>query len=254
MVEVTVKMDINEYNSLMESKMLLTESLAREKELQESISKIEQEKADIIESAKMKIVHKNIVQTRMILTEPHLNVDEPDLVDNMRLLAYNVSRGNPDVKSLLQRIFIYKSDTKYSDEPDHGSVNFIGLDEAKEEIRKELLSEYKTDEIMRELHECQAKFRQKTSELSSVYSELDRVRKERNESDEEASSLRNALIRRVRENTELLHMRIALLRIETILAENSGICGIFSRKEAIDEITKVIKDVKLNDLQENTNG
>ncbi len=51
-----IKMDISEYEIMKENKKLLENSLEKERELQEQIKKLNDEKTKVLENAKMKVV------------------------------------------------------------------------------------------------------------------------------------------------------------------------------------------------------
>lgn len=138
-----IKMDISEYELLKENKGLLEESLLRERELSEQITKLNQEKIAALEEAKMKVV--KITTTRK---EEHAlqKRNSDDVIRDLRMLfsendlrhkaMYSGYAPNSEgIVAYVESIF-FKKVTSYSD--GITQVTTHGLEEIRDEIRKEL--------------------------------------------------------------------------------------------------------------------
>lgn len=140
-----IKMDISEYEAMKENKALLENSLKKERELQEQIKKITDEKTKMLEESSKRVV--KIIKTEkrehLLNKRPDKNYVYRSFLDtigvNWRALPPIPDYINTD---LLADVFFEKV-TTFS----HPIVETTthGLDEIKNEIREDLLSKIDSD-------------------------------------------------------------------------------------------------------------
>lgn len=135
-----ITMDVSEYETIMETKRLLEDSLKKERELESTIKKLTQEKLKALEDAKMKVVKitKSEVNECLLTRKPVMEILGS-------LLA--LSKRGPDLHYLeyriddIERMFFVKSKlTQFPTE----TTTLHGLDEVKEEIKRDIEKEYKS--------------------------------------------------------------------------------------------------------------
>lgn len=164
----TITMDTSEYEVLMDKMNLLEKSLEREKELQDKISELKDENIKALENSKMKVV--KITKTEH--TE-HLLQIRPDQYTYSKIRALFGFTGTEsvcpahmfDFYALEKLLFSRCKSVSYPLE----TITTHGLDEVKEELRKEL-----DDEIKQKLEIAD----QKTKEYSKINNELTETKME----------------------------------------------------------------------------
>ena len=171
----TITMDTSEYEVLMDKINLLEKSLEREKELQDKISELKDENIKALENSKMKVV--KITKT-----------DHSEHLLRRRIDSYTYSR----IRSLFcnfqpeypnsTEMFDYDKleDLLFTRTHTHSfpqeTITTHGLDEVKEELRKEL-----DDEIKQKLEIADQKIKESykiNNELSETKMELSKTKKQ----------------------------------------------------------------------------
>lgn len=129
-----IKMDLSEYEVLIESKNLYKQGLEREKELNNKLDLLNKEKIKILEESKMKVV-KTI--KRELLETTSLRVSNGEFIRKMKTFFTNFPYGisEDDFQRLLQQLFVTK---KFPAITESEETYIVGLDEVKKDIREEL--------------------------------------------------------------------------------------------------------------------
>lgn len=132
-----IKMDISEYEIMKENKKLLENSLEKERELQEQIKKLNDEKTKVLENAKMKVVK----ISRTEITE-HLMRKRGDNYIR-RELGHLLGMNNTELFRMYDNIntdylinAFFEKATSHS--VPYEEITTHGLDEIKAEIRNDL--------------------------------------------------------------------------------------------------------------------
>ena len=129
-----IKMDLSEYEVLIESKNLYKQGLEREKELNNKLDLLNKEKIKILEESKMKVV-KTI--KREILETTSVMVSSVEFIRKVKLFLSRFPYGASDdrFKQFLQQLFVIK---KLPSITESEETYIVGLDEVKKDIREEL--------------------------------------------------------------------------------------------------------------------
>lgn len=134
-------MDLSEYEEIKKNTKLLEDSLARERGLQDEVKKLNEEKIEALEAAKMKVVKVKKTYRRelaLVKREPreiirgvlrYVGLDSRHLPSHVRIPT------EPTMGTLIDQFFDLQESNGYS-EPDE--ITMHGLEEVKSEIRKEL--------------------------------------------------------------------------------------------------------------------
>lgn len=151
-----VKMDMSEYEAIMETKRLLQESLENQKELQDKIERLQVEKIKALEDAKMMVVKKTTINVYHHLYKRNkdlgrsienmliaLGVDTNNIriYDRYSMYANSVDEGT--LNTIIDNLFKFEKQA----EPEQTSITTHGLDEVKEELRKEYYAEQDADVV-----------------------------------------------------------------------------------------------------------
>ena len=129
-----IKMDLSEYEVLIENKNLYKQGLEREKELNNKLDLLNKEKIKILEESKMKVVKtikKEILETTSVM------VSSVEFIRNVKLFLSRFPYGVSDdrFKQFLQQLFVTK---KFPSITESEETYIVGLDEVKKDIREEL--------------------------------------------------------------------------------------------------------------------
>lgn len=134
-----IKMDISEYEALKEIQNNLKDSLNREKELQDKVRKLQEERILDLESSQKQV----IVYNKSVVTE-HTNeistaFQEQKVLDKIvNVLRDNLSSAVTKLTNI-KYILLKKSYKTYEETSNH---KFIGLEDVESMIRDELNKEY----------------------------------------------------------------------------------------------------------------
>lgn len=174
-----ITMDTSEYEEMKKVEKLLTDSLDREKELSKQINVLNQEKIKVLEEAKMKVVVvKRSEITEHILTRMHPDMLQTRLTNILtskqreyrgvgRQSEYELNREtNYLLNALIESAFEKRTSTTVPEE----SITTKGLDEVKEELRKE------AEENLSGIVQSQLETAKKNiAEFSSLHKERDEL-------------------------------------------------------------------------------
>lgn len=129
-----IKMDLSEYEVLIENKNLYKQGLEREKELNNKLDLLNKEKIKILEESKMKVV-KTI--KREVLETTSVIVSGVEFIRRVRVFLTNFPYGASDdnFKKFLQQLFVTKKLPAITESEE---TYIIGLDEVKKDIREDL--------------------------------------------------------------------------------------------------------------------
>lgn len=243
-----IKMDVSEYNEIMENKKLLKESLEREKELNDQIQKLNKEKLKAYEDAKMQVVYQN----KKVIEEVNIeSVDVDELYGYMTHRRYDGRSGryiyekSPFVYSenILNR-FIRKTKV-VREEPTEITVK--GLDEVKIELRKDIeskldkeiydkISKYdKLSKIIGEKDKEISSFHKKEltylDEIDSLNKHIESVEHNFEKKVKECSELSSKLSKQ-KESLETIN------EIRSILSDGFG--KVFNKSSLLNKISKLV--------------
>lgn len=135
-----IEMDLSEYETIQENKKLLENSLKNERELQEQIKKLTEEKVKALEDAKMKVVKiKKIEKHEHVVLKKSPN----DILLSLKHLingGFHKTFGESSTKDydlinyMMDNWFSTTNSTSYPET----EITTEGLDEVKKEIREEI--------------------------------------------------------------------------------------------------------------------
>lgn len=135
-----VEMDISEYEMMKENKKLLENSLEKERILQEEIKKLTDEKLKAYEDAKMKVVKTTTTEHNeyvMVKNNPHDIVRKLGSLLGINGLNYFKTPSEFSIDNLISTFFTVVKTKSFPTT----TVETVGLNEIKEDIRKELNGE-----------------------------------------------------------------------------------------------------------------
>lgn len=164
----TITMDTSEYEVLMDKMNLLEKSLEREKELQDKISELKDENIKALENSKMKVVKiTKTERTEYLLRRRADSYTYSKIRDIFGFTGtgYVCPAEMFDFETLEKLLFSRCESVSFPLE----TITTHGLDEVKEELRKEL-----DDEIKQKLEIAD----QKTKEYSKINNELTETKME----------------------------------------------------------------------------
>ena len=227
-----IEMDISEYEVMKENKKLLEASLENERNLQEQIKILSDEKTKALEEAKMRVV--KITKTEITEHLLRKKTDDENIFRELLYLTGVDYRGvslKPDYihTDHLQNIFFEKV-TSYSTPVNETTTH--GLDEIKHEIREDLKKNI-DDEIKTKIGQAEA--------LISRNGELIKENKNLVYSNENFSDKNKALV----ENMDKLNENIidgqnnlkAFNNVKLILKNGYGL---FGKAKLLDKLIKTI--------------
>ena len=170
-----IKMDISEYESMKENKKLLEDSLENERKLKKQIDILNQEKIDALKQSSKQIVKENktiVIEHKLVRKD--LNVFmrnllrkigvNPNYADNLRANEFG------GVETIVDELF----DNTYTTKPKQ-SIEIIGLDDAKIEIKNILTKEF--EEELAELNSLKENLLNKDNLLKDRISKLKNAHK-----------------------------------------------------------------------------
>lgn len=171
----TITMDTSEYEVLMDKINLLEKSLEREKELQDKISELKDENIKALENSKMKVV--KITKTERVEHLLRRRMDSYTYSKIRSLFGFSGSTYYPssdmfDYETLERLLFSRCESVSFPQE----TITTHGLDEVKEELRKEL-----DDEIKQKLEIADQKIKEYSkinNELTETKMELSKTKKQ----------------------------------------------------------------------------
>lgn len=175
-----VEMDMSEYDKMQENKLLLKEAIAEQKKLIEENQRLNNEKIEALEAAKMKIVKKSVVETvetkQLISDKYHLYSEINRVLHGMHSPGSGVLIED-EVYNVVMRSF--RSDTVSLSDGKDVKITTHGLEEVKDELKKELQEEFNKDyEHNKELAKENTEIRKESSETKS---ECNKLRKDNND-------------------------------------------------------------------------
>lgn len=157
-----IEMDLSEYERIQENKKLLEKSLENERSLRDEITKLQKEKLEALESAKMKVIKiKRNETTEHILMQHSSRYDLSRLFNILK--EYFAGIDNHYTGAILNEIVegLFRKTTSYIIHDDE--VTTHGLDEIKEELRIDI--EKNINEDIKEKLERASKFQKEKSEI-----------------------------------------------------------------------------------------
>lgn len=185
-------MDISEYEAIQENKRLLQDSLDRERKLQDELERLNKEKIQALEDAKMKVV-----KTIKSETTEHILVrrDFRDKFYQIQERIFNVFASNKTLNNPISQVangflqyeieqlidIYFEKEKSYSlSQPE---ITTHGLDEVKaelrEEIKKELSATYNKDmELVRDAKNELTQKQMRITDLEKNISNLEDVNRE----------------------------------------------------------------------------
>ena len=169
-----IEMDISEYEAIKENKKLLEKSLENERMLQETIKKLNKEKIQAIEAAKMKVVKTckhEATETVLIKRK-----DTDKIINEIRLLVSQSEIGaysfNAD-KFILNNLSSILFEKNKITLPTKIETTIHGLDEIKSELKESLEDEIKIK--IKNAEEIISKYNQLMLEKSNIEEEMEGV-------------------------------------------------------------------------------
>lgn len=165
-------MDLSEYERMQENKRLLEDSLKNERVLREEITKLQQEKLEVLEAAKMKVVKVNKTTKEESLLK--LKYSKHELAYILKELQ-DLINGYGSFESNYERIINIMAEKFFkrinSSSDGLYSVTTYGLDEIKKELREEIIDSIDAD-IKRKLEDAKI-FKTKEHEFKTTCSKLE---------------------------------------------------------------------------------
>jgi hypothetical protein len=237
----TVTMDTSEYELMMKYKSQLESSLKKERELSEEIKKLNDEKIQALENARMKVVKVNRTTRRdylLVKKEPSDIYLTLKRMINDPYLDYSTFGYLKNIQSAFY-------ETQTSETNDNEYTECIGVDEFKEELREELKSKLDSEVKI------------KLKDYESNQSKIDSLLKENKEHSETITTLQSSvkalekmcsdyskneqsLLKEIKEhensNTEAVEK---LSKVKDILKDGYDF---FGRGKLLDSIISVVYD------------
>lgn len=194
-----ITMDVSEYETIMETKRLLEDSLKKERELEGTIKKLTTEKLKALEDAKMKVVKITKSQVdECILT----NKPPTEIIDSI----FNLLKQTPNPHYFkyhvedIERAFFTK--TKLTSFPTV-TTTLHGLDEIKEEMKVDIKNEFKTEiEEARQLQNTTYKLKKEKENLVAELVHTNTAKEKLESSYERLIKERDDLVKRLTEIEE----------------------------------------------------
>jgi tetratricopeptide (TPR) repeat protein len=231
-----VSMDLSELKQMETNAELLKDALKTQKELSAEIEKLQGEKLKILENTKNKVVKviKNVTEEHVLCTK-----DDHEVYQILQRYQYGMARylDSPTLadKPKFDADFIsqYLFDKEIIEREGSTETTFIGLDEVKSELRKDIEKnmDAKTKKKIEEADKAiinQSDLLEKIDKLTSENKVLSEENYEIIKSYEEA----NKLIK------ELYEIKGKYDRIDRIMQDE------FKKNKIINEIIKVLKEKK----------
>jgi len=161
-----IEMDVSEYEIMNENKRLLEESLKNERELRDKISILEKEKQKTLENAQKKIVKTIVIKKQEValVSKDSKTIWNNVLKDFSIFMDYNFHTNLNIRDSYFGQQFVNAFfDKQVIVDESETQTAFVGLNETKEEIKKQLLKEIQKEII------------DKANSYDSLYSENKRL-------------------------------------------------------------------------------
>lgn len=157
-----IEMDLSEYERIQENKKLLEKSLENERSLRDEITKLQKEKLEALESAKMKVIKIKRNETTEHILAPYSSRYDLSRLFNI-LKEYFAGIDTHYTGAILNEVVegLFKKTTSHTIHDDE--VTTHGLDEIKEELRIDI--EKNINEDIKEKLERASKFQKEKSEI-----------------------------------------------------------------------------------------
>lgn len=182
-----IEMDLSEYERIQENKRLLEDSLKNERNLKEEITKLQKEKIQALEDAKMKVIKiKKKESTEHLITHYDTDYEVNKILVRLKQLVYTSSNHIYEKNILydLYDILFKKTTTCIIDD----EITTHGLDEIKSELRIDIEKGI-NDDIKNKLKDAE-KFQE---EKYSILEKLSKSNKENSSLNIEIENLLNVI-------------------------------------------------------------
>jgi len=236
-----IKMDMTEYNSIMENKKLLEEALEREKELNKEIQKLKEEKIQVLEnnSKKVSVIttkkKEHVVRTAYNAEEVFKHILY-DLGVSYRTVQ-NLDFVGVDFNRYIDKFFI----TSVVEEEQDKQIVYKGLDEVEQIVEDKLRAEYlnKIENADAVLKREVLWRREEESKRLEIYSLRNSVKELESENKSLKDEIKN-LKEKVNDTRKLKELEN---KIEKLKKATKGGCGLFG----VGEYTRKINNILYED-------
>lgn len=231
-----VTLDLSEFKLIEEGKANLKKALENERELQNQISQLNDEKVKLLESAKMKVVKviKNLTIEEVVVER---NFEVGDIVKSIlrRTDPWSVRNGEVSelVRHLKSELFAIKKRTL----PVQEEITTHGLDDIKYELRKELKEDLDSG-IKQKIKEADKIIDGRNSETRRLEVKIGALMSENSALKADNQSLKTELDKC---DTEIKTSRHAVNSIAKAVNILEGGYGLLGRGKMLDNILSILK-------------